>query len=67
MANTDDPVRSGLVASLSHPGGNVTGLSSYNGLLAPTKFEMVINLKTTQALGLKLPESVPARATEIVQ
>src|SRR3984957_12689091 len=31
MAPAGDPVRSGLVSSLSHPGGNVTGLS----LMAP--------------------------------
>jgi putative tryptophan/tyrosine transport system substrate-binding protein len=33
MAASGDPVGSGLVASLAHPGGNVTGLSS--GLIEP--------------------------------
>ena len=30
FVNTNDPVGSGLVASLAHPGGNTTGLSSQN-------------------------------------
>ena len=44
VATTGDPVRFGLVSNLSHPGGNITGLSLIAPELAAKRLELIRQL-----------------------
>src|SRR6185436_11674273 len=41
FGSVTDPVGMGLVTSLAHPGGNVTGISNLGASLVPKRLELV--------------------------
>jgi putative tryptophan/tyrosine transport system substrate-binding protein len=58
-----DPVAMGLVASLSRPGGNVTGVTSLNAEVAPKRLELLYELvPTASRFGLLVNPTNPKNA-----
>jgi putative ABC transport system substrate-binding protein len=64
-----DPVKSGLVASLAHPGANITGLSNVNEEVAAKRLELLHELLPAATLIAYLvnPTNVAFTGTEIAR
>ena len=63
-----DPVQLGLVASLSRPGGNTTGVSQLNVEIGPKRLELAHQLMpSATVVGILLNPSDPLRAAELLK
>jgi len=62
----DDPVKQGLVASLSRPGGNVTGVSNLITTLEPKRFGLLRQVVPQAVIvGILLNPSYPTAASQL--
>jgi putative ABC transport system substrate-binding protein len=64
VVTAGDPVRSGLVASLNRPGGNVTGVIFFGGVLGAKRLELLRQLvpKATTIAMLVIPDTPTTEA-----
>ncbi len=64
--NAGDPLRSGLVASLSHPGGNVTGVADFGIALSAKRLEFIrLLIPTASVVAYLAVRNQPGAAGEI--
>jgi len=62
----EDPVKFGLVASLNRPGGNISGVSTFNAVLGSKRLELLHEVVPTVAtIGLLVNPHYPSAGLEI--
>src|SRR5476651_745745 len=62
-----DPVQAGLVASLNHPGGNLTGVTTLNAEVMPKRLELLHELLPRANVVALLVNPSNTNATSITQ
>ena len=66
MTNTGDPVGTGLVASLAHPGGNLTGLTTLSAELSAKRLELLREIvPAASRVGVLWDDTNPAFASAV--
>jgi putative ABC transport system substrate-binding protein len=66
FSNAGDPIRSGLVTSLSHPGGNVTGVADFGIALSAKRLELIrLLLPAASVVAYVAVKNQPQAAGEI--
>jgi putative ABC transport system substrate-binding protein len=64
--NAGDPIRAGLVASLSRPGGNVTGITDFGHALSAKRLELIKMLvPAASRIAMLLARGYPGSVAEI--
>jgi putative ABC transport system substrate-binding protein len=68
FATGSDPVADGLVESLNHPGGNITGTTSIGGQLAPKRLELIREVApTARVIGILINPNNPLSAIQLAE
>ena len=66
FVNSGDPIRMGYVASLSRPGGNVTGVSDFGDELSAKRLELIKQLvPAASRIGILAPRNYAGLAREV--
>ncbi len=68
FSNAGDPIRLGYVASLSRPGGNVTGISDFGIDLSPKRLELIkLLVPSVSRIGIPLTRNYAGIAREVAK